>query len=221
MGIACEHCHVGAVRVSERDINGYTGVRVPEDLKALRTSLIAQMSSSAGGGRSAQSRTVSDYSSRSSFTPFGGFGGGGLRTPSPFPERPASGRSAAPTYRGSEQILSNEYENDPDLGSGSDDQQFAGRSSELPPVRLAVGVEAAGRRRRSGPSDSVDRLEAVKRLQTAEFAALRQELALLKAQLAHVSQTASNVQVDLGSKPAVLRTRVGALEQASAPSHQD
>ncbi|GMF47127.1 unnamed protein product [Phytophthora fragariaefolia] len=132
MGIACEHCHVGAVRMSQRDINGYTGVRVPEELKALRTNLIAQMSSSAAGGRSTLSRAVCDYSSRSSFTPFGGFGGGGLRTPSPFPEHPASGRSAAPTYRGSEEIVSNEYENDQDLGSGSDDQQFAGRSSELP-----------------------------------------------------------------------------------------
>ncbi|GMF68813.1 unnamed protein product [Phytophthora fragariaefolia] len=131
---------------------------------ALRTSLIAQMSSSAAGGRSTLPRAVGDYSSRSSFTPFGGIGGGGLRTPSLFPERPASGRSAAPTYRGSEEILSNEYENDPNLGYGSDDQQFAGRSSELPPVCLAVGVEAAGRRRGSDPPDSVDRLEAVERL---------------------------------------------------------
>ncbi|GMF40018.1 unnamed protein product [Phytophthora fragariaefolia] len=179
------------------------------------------MSSSAAGGRSTLPRAVGDYSSRLSFTPFGGFGGGGLRTPSPFPERPASGRSAAPTYRGSEEILSNEYENDQDLGFGSDDQQFAGPSSEFPPVHLAVGVEAAGRRRGSGPPDSVDRLEAVKRLQTVEFAVLKQELALLKAQLAQVAQTASNVQVDLGSKLGVLRTRVGALEQASAPSHQD
>ncbi|GMF82457.1 unnamed protein product [Phytophthora fragariaefolia] len=97
-------------------------------------------------------------------------------------------------------------------------QQFAGRSSEFPPVHLAVGVEAAGRRRGSGPPALVDRLEAVERLQIAEFAALKQELALLKAQLA---QTASIVQVDLGSKLNVLRTRVGALEQASAPSHQD
>ncbi|GMF81495.1 unnamed protein product [Phytophthora fragariaefolia] len=145
MVIACEHCHVGAVCVSERDINGYTGVRVPEELKTLRTNLIAQMSSSAASGHSNLPRAVGNYSSRSSFTPFGGFGGGGLRTPSPFPERPASGRSAAPTYRGSEEILSNEYENDPDLGSGSDDQQFAGRSSEFPPVHLTVGVEAAGR----------------------------------------------------------------------------
>ncbi|GMF57306.1 unnamed protein product [Phytophthora fragariaefolia] len=119
------------------------------------------------------------------------------------------------------EILFNECENDPDLGSGSDDQQFAGRSSEFPPVRLAMGVEAAGRRRGSDPQDSVDRLEAVERLQIAEFAALKQELALLKAQLAQVAQTASNVQVDLGSKLNVLRTRVGALEKTLAPRHQD
>ncbi|GMF16045.1 unnamed protein product [Phytophthora fragariaefolia] len=212
MGIACEHCHVGVVRVSERDINGYTGVRVPEELKALRIKVIAQMSLSAGGGRSAPSRTVSDYRSRPSFTPFGGFGGGGLRTPSPFPERPASGRSAASTYRGLEEILSNEAENDLDYGSGSVDQQFAGRPSKLPPLRLAVGVEAAGRRRGSGPPDSVDRLEAFNSLQTAEFAPLRQEPALLKAQLAQILQTGSNVQVDLGSKLAVLQTRIGTHE---------
>ncbi|GMF58016.1 unnamed protein product [Phytophthora fragariaefolia] len=179
------------------------------------------MTSSATGGRSTLSRAVGDYSSRSSFTPVGGFGGGGLRTPSPFPERPASGRSAAPTYRCSEEIFSNGYENEPDLGSGSDDQQFAGRSSALPPVRLAVGVETAGRRRGSGPPDSVDRLETVECLQSVGFAALRQELALVKAQIAQVSQTTSNVQVDLGSKVNVVRTRVGALEQASSPSHQD
>ncbi|GMF64289.1 unnamed protein product [Phytophthora fragariaefolia] len=158
------------------------------------------MSSNAAGGRSTLPRAVADYSSRSKFTPFGCFGGGGLRAPSLFPEPPASGRSAAPTYRGLEEIFSNEYENDPDLRSGSDDQQLAGRSSEFPPVCLAVGVEAAGRRRWSGPPDLVDRLEAVERLQTAEIAALRQELALLKAQITQVAHTSSNVQVDLGSK---------------------
>ncbi|GMF60094.1 unnamed protein product [Phytophthora fragariaefolia] len=179
------------------------------------------MSSSAAGVRSTLSGAVGDYSTRPSFTPFGSFGGGGLRTPSPFPERPASGRSTAPTFRGSEEMLSNEYENYQDLGSGSDNQQLAGRSSQLPPVRLAVGVKAAGRRRGPGPPDSVDRLGAVKRLQTAQFAALLPEPALLKAQIAQDSQTASNVQADLGAKLAVLRTRVGALEQASALSHQD
>ncbi|GMF34015.1 unnamed protein product [Phytophthora fragariaefolia] len=208
------------IRRLSRDVNGYTGIRVPEELNTLRANLIAQRSSSAGGGRSTLSGDVGDLNSRSSFTPFCGFGGGGFRTPSPFLERPASGRSVAPTYRGSEEILSNEYEIDQNLGSGSDDQQFAVRSSELPPVCLAVGLEMAGSRRGSGPPDFVDHLGAVERLQTAEFAALRQELALFMAQLAQVSQTASNVQVDLGPKLAVLRTRVGALEQASAPRHQ-
>ncbi|GMF60300.1 unnamed protein product [Phytophthora fragariaefolia] len=155
------------------------------------------MSSSTGGGRSAPSRTVGDYVLAQVLRP-----------------------SAALVVAGFE-ILTNEYENDPDLGSGSDDQQFAGRSSEFPPVRLAVGVEAAGRRRGSGPPDLVDRPEAVERLQIAEFAAMKQELALLKAQLAQVAKAASNVQVDLGSKLNVLRTRVGALEQALALSHQD
>ncbi|GMF41566.1 unnamed protein product [Phytophthora fragariaefolia] len=133
------------------------------------------MPSSVVGGRSTLPRAVGVYSSRSNFTPFGGVGGGGLNTPSPIPERPSSGRSAAPTYRSSEEILSNEYKHDQDLGFGSDDQQFAGRSSDFPPVRLAVGVEAAGRRRVSGPPDSVDRLEAFNSLQTVEVAALRQE----------------------------------------------
>ncbi|KAE8990365.1 hypothetical protein PR003_g22614, partial [Phytophthora rubi] len=132
-GIACARCQTGAVRLSERDLNGYTGMSVPVELKTLREKLITQLSSeSAEGERNTQPRAVGNYSSRSSFTPFGGIAGGGIRTPSPFPERRSSGRSAAPTYRGQESILTNEYENEPDLGSGSDDQRFAGQSSEFP-----------------------------------------------------------------------------------------
>ncbi|GMF31358.1 unnamed protein product [Phytophthora fragariaefolia] len=104
-----------------------------------------------------------------------------------FPERRALGRFTVPTYRSLRNILSNEYENDPDLGSRFDDQQFAGRTSELPPVRLAVGAEAARRRHDSGPLDSANRLEAVDRLQMDAFAALKQTLALLKTQTALVS----------------------------------
>ncbi|KAE8971110.1 hypothetical protein PR001_g26994 [Phytophthora rubi] len=100
-GVACAQCQTGAVRLSERDINGYTGIRVPEELKTLREKLIRQLSSeSAEGERNTQPRAVGNYSSSSSFTPFGGAAGGGIRTPSPFPERRSSGRSAAPTYRG-------------------------------------------------------------------------------------------------------------------------
>ncbi|OWZ13590.1 hypothetical protein PHMEG_00013051 [Phytophthora megakarya] len=45
---------------------------------------------------------------------------GGLRTTSPFPERPSSGRFGETTYLEGDPIVSNEYENEPDLGSSSD-----------------------------------------------------------------------------------------------------
>ncbi|KAE8963160.1 hypothetical protein PF011_g29141 [Phytophthora fragariae] len=239
-GVACERCQAGAVRLSERDLNGYTGIIVPVELKTLREKLITQLSSeSAEGERNTQPRAVGDYSSRSSFTPFGGAAGGRIRTPSPFPERRSSGRSAAPTYRGQESIQTNEYENDPDLGSGSDDQRFAGRSSEFPPVRLATGavatgrhhelspaevwdrLEAAGRHHEPSPAEVWDRLEAVENLQAAELAEIRQELKLLKARIGQAGQTASNVQVSLGAVVARVEQRVSALEARIAPSYRE
>uniref|UniRef100_H3GYC7 Uncharacterized protein n=1 Tax=Phytophthora ramorum TaxID=164328 RepID=H3GYC7_PHYRM len=178
-----------ALRITERDVNGYTTMCVPDDLKTLRASFQAQTSSSAADIRSTYSSAVGDYSARPSFTPFGGGGGGGLR------------HSVIPTYRVGEEILSNEFENEPDLGSGSDDQQFTGRSSELPRPNLE------------------SRLEAVERLQASQFAALRQELSLLKAQLAEVAQTTSNVKVEVGTRLSAVSKRVAALESALA-SHQ-
>ncbi|KAG6616714.1 uncharacterized protein IUM83_17978 [Phytophthora cinnamomi] len=58
-----------------------------------------------------------------------------------------------------------------------------------------------------------DRVTAVERLQGAEFAALKQELANQKAQVAAVSQTASNIQVELGTQMKGLLQRVRALEE--------
>ncbi|KAE8992858.1 hypothetical protein PF002_g19083 [Phytophthora fragariae] len=193
-GVECAQCQTGAVRLSERDLLGYTGISVPVEC---------------------------DYSSRSSFTPFGGAAGGGIRTPSPLPERRSSGRSAAPTYRGQESILTNEYENEPDLGSRSDDQRFAGQSSEFPRVHLATGAAAAGRRHGPSPAEVWDRLEAVERIQTAELAEIRQELKLLKARICQAGQTASNIQVDLGSIVFRVEQRVSALEARIAPSHRE
>ncbi|KAE8989704.1 hypothetical protein PR003_g22073 [Phytophthora rubi] len=84
-GVAYERCQAGAVR---RDLNGYTGISVPVELKTLHEKLITQLSfESAEGERNTQPRAVGNYSSRSSFTHFGGAAGGGIRTPSPFPER--------------------------------------------------------------------------------------------------------------------------------------
>ncbi|KAE9339753.1 hypothetical protein PR003_g10854 [Phytophthora rubi] len=220
-GVACARCQPGAVRLSERDLNGYTGISVPVELKTLHEKLITQLSSeSAEGERNTQPRAVGNYSSRSSFTPFGGAAGGGIRTPSPFPERRSSGRSAAPTYRGQESILTNEYENEPDLGSGSDDQRFAGRSSEFPPVCLATGAAAGGRHHEPSPAEVWDRLEAVEKLQTAELAEIRHELKLLKARIGQAGQTASNILVNLGGDFVRLEQRVSAIEARIAPSHR-
>ncbi|KAG6615932.1 uncharacterized protein IUM83_12089 [Phytophthora cinnamomi] len=58
-----------------------------------------------------------------------------------------------------------------------------------------------------------DRVTVVERLQGAEFAALKQELANQKAQVAAVSQTASNIQVELGTQMKGLLQRVRALEE--------
>uniref|UniRef100_H3HA16 Uncharacterized protein n=1 Tax=Phytophthora ramorum TaxID=164328 RepID=H3HA16_PHYRM len=185
IGLPCAVPYDTALRITERDINGYMSMCVPDDLKTLRASFQAQASSSAADNRSTYPSAVGDYSARPSFTPFGGGGGGGLR------------HSVIPTYRVGEEILSNEFENEPDLGSGSDDQQFAGRSSELPRSRL----------------------EAVERLQASQFAALRQELSLLKAQLAEIVQMTSNVKVEVGTRLSAALKRVAALESALA-SHQ-
>uniref|UniRef100_H3H7Y7 Uncharacterized protein n=1 Tax=Phytophthora ramorum TaxID=164328 RepID=H3H7Y7_PHYRM len=197
IGLPCAVPYDTALRITERDINGYTSMCVPDDLKTLRASFQAQASSSAADNRSTYPSAVGDYSARPSFTPFGGGGGGGLR----------------------EEILSDEYENESNPRSGSNDQQFAGRSSELTRVRLATGVGAAGRRPGFGQPNLESRLEAVERLQASQFAALRQDLSLLNAQLADVAQTTSNVKVEVGTKLSSALKRVAALESALA-THQ-
>ncbi|KAG3199704.1 hypothetical protein PC128_g5123 [Phytophthora cactorum] len=105
-GTACSHCLPGAERLSERDVTGYTTVRVPVQLRDLRAQLERRDTPSASGYRSARAGVTPALRS-------------GFRTPSPFPERPPSGRSAVPMYLGGEEILSNEYEDEPDLGSSS------------------------------------------------------------------------------------------------------
>ncbi|KAE9092144.1 hypothetical protein PF007_g18638 [Phytophthora fragariae] len=57
--VACERCQAGAVRLSERDLLGYTGMSVPVELKTLREKLITQLSSvSAEGECNTQPRAV-------------------------------------------------------------------------------------------------------------------------------------------------------------------
>ncbi|KAG3179564.1 hypothetical protein PC128_g15890 [Phytophthora cactorum] len=109
-GTACSHCPPGAERLTERDVTGYTTVRVPIQLRDLRVQLEPRDerrdTPSVSGDRSARAGVTPALRS-------------GLGTPSPFPERPPSERSEVPMYLGGEEILSNEYEDEPDLGSSS------------------------------------------------------------------------------------------------------
>ncbi|KAG3092211.1 hypothetical protein PI125_g17212 [Phytophthora idaei] len=107
---ACWHCLPGTERLSERDITGYATVREPAQLRDLRIQLEhrdeRRDTPSVRGDRSARAGVTPALRS-------------GLRTPSPFPERPLSERSEVSMYIGGEEILSNEYEYEPDLGSSS------------------------------------------------------------------------------------------------------
>ncbi|KAG3109296.1 hypothetical protein PI125_g11033 [Phytophthora idaei] len=133
-GTACSHCPPGAERLSERDVTGYTTVRVPVQLRDLRVQLERRDTPSVSGDRSARAGVTPALRS-------------GFRTPSPFPERPPSERSAVPMYLGGEEILSNEDEDEPDLGSSSGvhSPRFARLSTESSRAHRAVVTAGAER----------------------------------------------------------------------------
>ncbi|ETL29175.1 hypothetical protein L916_17588 [Phytophthora nicotianae] len=91
-------------------------------------------------------------------------------------------------YLGGEEILSNEYEDEPDLGSSSG-----------PRIPLSF--------RESNVSSRVRPAAAV--AESVAFAALQQELRVLRAQVATVAQTAFDIKSNL----AKLSDRVVALEK--------
>ncbi|KAG2789165.1 hypothetical protein PC116_g24606 [Phytophthora cactorum] len=137
-GTACLHCPPGAERLTERDVTGYTAVRVPVQLRDLHVQLERRDerrdTPSVSGDRSARAGVTSALRS-------------GLRTPSPFPERLLSERSEVPMYLGGEEILSNEYEDEPDLGSSSGvhSPRFTRLSTESSRAHRAVVAEGAER----------------------------------------------------------------------------
>ncbi|KAG3127860.1 hypothetical protein PI126_g21664 [Phytophthora idaei] len=225
-GTACSHCSPGAERLSERDLTGYTAVRVPAQLRDLRVQLESRDerrdTPSASGDRSARTGVTSALRS-------------GLRTPSPFPVRSPSGRSAVSMYLGGEEILSNEYEDEPNFGSSSGvhSPRFARLSTESSRAHRAV-VAAGAERYPSYSQPQVDRdsralhdrVAALEQFQRMEFAQLQQELRYQKAQVAQAAQTASNIQVELGTQAVRLHDRVDTLEKlayaasSSSVSHQ-
>ncbi|KAG3123502.1 hypothetical protein PC128_g27615 [Phytophthora cactorum] len=137
-GTACSHCLPGAERLSERDVTGYTTVRVPAQLRDLRVQLERR------DERRHTPSVSGDRSSRAGITPALR---SGLRTPSPFPERLPSGRYAVTMYLGWEEIISSEYEDEPDIGSSSGvhSPRFARLSTES--SRAHRAVVAAGAKR--------------------------------------------------------------------------
>ncbi|KAG3050944.1 hypothetical protein PI125_g26369 [Phytophthora idaei] len=223
-GTACSHCPRGAERLTERDVTGYTTVRVPVQLRDLRVQLERRDerrdTPSVSGDRSARAGVTPALRS-------------GLRTLSPFPERPLSERSEVPMYLGGEEILSNEYEDEPDLGSSSrvHSPRFPPLSRESSRAHRAVGAAGAERHPSYGQPqvdrDSralYDRVAALEQFQSGEFAQLLQHE--LRYQKAQAAQTASNIQVELGTQVVRLHDRVAALEKlayaasSSSASHQ-
>ncbi|KAG2963649.1 hypothetical protein PC119_g25452 [Phytophthora cactorum] len=180
-GTACSHCPPGAERLTERDVTGYTTVRAPVQLRDLRVQLERR------DERRDTPSVSGDLSARAGVTPALR---SGLRTPSPFPERPPSGRSAVPMYLGGEEILSNEYEDEPDLGSSSrvHSPRFARLSTESSRAHRAV-VAAGAERYPSYGQPQVDRdyralhdrVAALEQFQNGEFAQLQHELLYQKA----------------------------------------
>ncbi|KAG3054817.1 hypothetical protein PC121_g16108 [Phytophthora cactorum] len=140
-----------------------------------------------------------------------------------------------PMYLGGEEILSNEYEDEPDLGLslGVHSPQFARLSTESSHAHCAVVAAGAERYPSYGqPQDDrdsralYDRVAALEQFHSGEFAQLQQELGYEKAQVAEASQTASSIQVSLVSQVVRLHNRVAALEKlayassSSSASHQ-
>ncbi|KAG2815382.1 hypothetical protein PC113_g23212 [Phytophthora cactorum] len=138
-------------------------------------------------------------------------------------------------YLGGEEILSNEYEDEPDLGSSSGvhSPRFARLSTESSRAHRAVVAVGAERYSPYGQPqvdrDSralCDRVAALEQFQSGEFAQLQQDLRYQKAQVAQAAQTASNIQVELGTQVVRLHDRVAALKKlvyvasSSSASHQ-
>ncbi|EGZ27391.1 hypothetical protein PHYSODRAFT_321198 [Phytophthora sojae] len=158
-GHQCTLCLPGAARFSDRDLNGYTTIRVPASLKDLRAKFLAREKRDDRGA----SRAVGDHSAR---TTFASAMRGELRTPSPFPERPATGRPVAPMYLvGRKPSPTNTITN-----------RLPAAVVGTRPGYCQPGVDL-------GPTLE-ERVAAVEQLQSREFAALKQEMATLRAQVA-------------------------------------
>ncbi|OWZ23937.1 LOW QUALITY PROTEIN: hypothetical protein PHMEG_0001121 [Phytophthora megakarya] len=176
VGIHCSHCPPGAPRISERDLTRYTTNRVPANVKELRAKLAWTRQHPSVVLRH---NTLQNAAPRSVSPPVHG----GLPTPSPFPERPSSGCFGETTYLEGDPIVSNEYENEPDLGSSSD---WYSLQSDPPRGGYKPRTELCFCRRLQSLHARVEALESVHAVQIAK---LNQQLNLQKAYVAEAAQT--------------------------------
>ncbi|EGZ23416.1 hypothetical protein PHYSODRAFT_258045 [Phytophthora sojae] len=205
-GQQCTLCLPGAARLSDRDLNGYTTIRVPESLKDLRAKFLAREER---GDHGTSGACVVSFVRPHHFRNV-------LQQDVPW----------LPCILVGAETLSNEYDNEPAAGSfsGYYGSQYAQQSSVLSRGRRGSEAAVVGTRPGYG-QPGVDlgptleeRVAAVEQHQSREFAALKQEVALLRAQVAQASQTASDISVDVGGRVARLDQRVHALEQRFAPA---
>ncbi|OWZ06301.1 hypothetical protein PHMEG_00021460 [Phytophthora megakarya] len=215
-GVHCPHCPTGAPRVSERDLLGYTTNRVPAIVKELRANLACtpHRPSPVSEHNTPRKRNTAP---RSVTPPVRG----GLRTPSPFPERPPSGRFGETTYLEGDPIVSNEYENN--------------RTSvclrtvmDYNPIHLAVDRTADRVMLLSAVVDAhhmvntrfttaFSRSTFAWRLLRAfrllfQIAELKQQLNLQNAYVTEAAQTTSNIRFEMSEQVRFLREKVERLE---------
>ncbi|KAG2777286.1 hypothetical protein PC129_g17273 [Phytophthora cactorum] len=225
-GTACSHCPPRAERLSDRDVIGYTTVRVPVQLRALRVQLERR------DERRDTPSVSGDRSARAGATPALR---AGLRTPSRIPERLPSGRSAVPCISmGKESSPTNTKMS---MISVRLREFISHDSIDYPPSRAARIAQWRWREAERYPSygqpqvdcDSRalhDRVAALEQFKRMEFAQLQHELRYQKEQVGRAAQTASNIQVELGTQVVRLHNCVAALEKlayvasSSSASHQ-
>ncbi|OWY93733.1 hypothetical protein PHMEG_00036764 [Phytophthora megakarya] len=205
---AVQRVHEGSVNAKipcavpeGRDLAGYTTNRVPANIKELRAKLVCTRQ---------HPSVVAEHNTPRNTVPRGVTPPvrGGLRTPSPFPERPSSGRFGETTYLEGEPIVSNEYENEPDFGSASD---WCGQQSDPPrggSYRGQSYASVGGAELSSHGQPRVDHS-----LQALRCAALKQELHLQNACMCEAAQTVSNIRVQVFEKVRLLQEKVKRLEE--------
>ncbi|OWY91719.1 hypothetical protein PHMEG_00039591 [Phytophthora megakarya] len=206
-GVHCPHYPTGAPRISERDFTGYTTNRV-KTLRSYVLSSLARVSIPVLWVSTTLRETLHPAVLRLQSV----VGFVRLHHFRNVRHQDVSGKPREP-------IVSNEYENEPDLGSSSD---WYGQQSDPPrggSYRGQSYASVGGAGRSSYGQTRVDhglqalhaRVEAVERVQVSQMAELRQELFLQKAYVADVAQTASNIRIEVLEQVRLLHERVKRL----------